>query len=431
MPSRAERRRAIERAWRLLALVLLAWAIAAAFRGPAPETVHVTSRVLMVEAPRLARAPLPPRVDAELDAAPSAIETDQLSAIERAGGTVTWRAARALSPVALEVSSRVDPAGGARALIAAEPGARASLYDRASPLFDTVAIGDAPAMVMLAAFSPPLSVNVRQEGAAAAPADSFALRRVIVLAHAGWEGKFLVAALEERGWHVSAAFDVAPGLAVTQGAPLILDTARTLAVFALDSASAQAHAAAIGAFVRSGGGAILAGDAANAPALAELAPGRAGARERPATVAFVDSAPRRALGFRAIAPLARDAIPIEVRGGSVAVAARRVGAGRVVQVGYDETWRWRFEGSAHSLEADRAWWSGVLAGVACRAATPIDSPVNEFSAPLAHLVAALGPPASEAAPASIAPRGLPWWLLAVILAAFLAEIASRRLRGAP
>jgi hypothetical protein len=48
-----------------------------------------------------------------------------------------------------------------------------------------------------------------------------------------------------------------------------------------------------------------------------------------------------------------------------------------------------------------------------------------------QLIAALGPPATTPAPAAIAPHGLPWWILAVMLAAIIAEIASRRLRGAP
>ena len=82
-------------------------------------------------------------------------------------------------------------------------------------------------------------------------------------------------------------------------------------------------------------------------------------------------------------------------------------------------------------ESERAWWSGVVSAAAYRAASPIASAANTQAAPLAQLIAALGPPVTTAASASVVPHGLPWWLLAVILAAIVAEIASRRLRGAP
>src|SRR5215472_18525679 len=96
MPSRAERRRAIERAWRVLGLALLAWAIAGAFRAPSAASVSVSSGTLAADVPRLIRAAVPPHVDAVLDAPPDPQWTDALSAIARAGGRVTWRAERAL-----------------------------------------------------------------------------------------------------------------------------------------------------------------------------------------------------------------------------------------------------------------------------------------------------------------------------------------------
>ena len=39
------------------------------------------------------------------------------------------------------------------------------------------------------------------------------------------------------------------------------------------------------------------------------------------------------------------------------LAARRAGAGRVVQLGYDETWRWRLAGSGDAPTAHRDYWS--------------------------------------------------------------------------
>ena len=415
----------------MLALALLAWAVVGAFRAPAAASVSVSTRTLAADVPRLIRSAVAPHVEAVLSAAPGAPYRDALAAIARAGGHVDWRAEHRLPDIALEVVPRVDPAGGVRAFVAADRGARVSLSDRASPLFDTIAVAEAPEAVTLAAFVPPLWGIAEDEAAIATPIDSLVLRRVAVLGAAGWEGKFLLAALEERGWRVSAAFAVAPAVAVTQGAALTLDTARTLAVIVLDSATAQSHAREIADFVRQGGGAVLAGNAAAAPALASIAAGRVGERVRPAALSFADTAPRRALGFREITRLATDALDIESREGRVAVAARRVGVGRVIQVGYDETWRWRFEGGARAAESERAWWSGVVSAAAYRAASPIASAANTQAAPLAQLIAALGPPVTTAASASVVPHGLPWWLLAVILAAIVAEIASRRLRGAP
>ena len=158
---------------------------------------------------------------------------------------------------------------------------------------------------------------------------------------------------------------------------------------------------------------------------------------RPVSLVFADSAPRRALGFAAVTALKADAIPLESRDGRVAVAARRAGTGRVLQVGYDESWRWRLAGGERSVEAHRAWWSDLVAGVAYRPAVP--SRLAERSAERRHIadaaprrrahLRARRPPASPKR-RSRSPV-LPWWTFAVIVASLLAEWASRRLRGAP
>ncbi|HUO52758.1 MAG TPA: hypothetical protein VMT93_09575, partial [Gemmatimonadaceae bacterium] len=292
--------------------------------------------------------------------------------------------------------------------------------------------GGAARAVALPAFVAPLIVREGAQEARARPADSLAPRTVAVLGAAGWEGKFLLAALEERGWRTAARFSVAPGIGVSQGGALALDTARDGAVIVLDSATAAAEARRLAAFVRQGGGLILAGGAARAVALASIAPGRAGPHVRPATIAFADSAPRRALGFESVTQLAPDAVVLESRDGRAAVAARRTGAGRVLHQGYDESWRWRFEGGAHSPEAERAWWSDLVASVSYRAAIPL-AVRNLDAAPLAQLTHSLGPPTAErrAPSAAVIPSSLSWWLLILILASLLAEFASRRLRGAP
>jgi hypothetical protein len=212
-----------------------------------------------------------------------------------------------------------------------------------------------------------------------------------------------------------------------------LDTARFAVVIALDSASAAGNGSAIAAFVRQGGGLILAGDAARASAMTPFAPGAAGPHQHAASLTFADSAPRRALGFYAITNVKPDAIPLESRDAKIAVAARRAGRGRVVQLGYDDSWRWRFAGGPRAPEAERTWWSGLVSSVAYRAAIPISGSgqLNSNSAPLAALHATLGAPTADSRQPAAMVNDLPWWLLAVIALSLVAEIASRRTRGAP
>ncbi|HJR65029.1 MAG TPA: hypothetical protein VJ802_01270, partial [Gemmatimonadaceae bacterium] len=224
---------------------------------------------------------------------------------------------------------------------------------------------------------------------------------------------------------------VAPGVDVTQGGARSPDTARHAAVVVVDAPPAST-AAAVARYVRSGGGAILSGASANASALADIAIGRAGARVRASSVGFADGAPRQALGFLAITPR-RDAIVLEERDGRVAAVARRVEIGRVVQLGYDETWRWRLAGGVGAVDAHRTWWSGLVSSVAYRAAAPISRDAGDDDAPLARLVGALGP----SGPASGDTMGRARWLpspsllFALVSVLLLAELASRRLRGAP
>jgi hypothetical protein len=430
MRSRADTLRVIETLWRALALAMLAWAIVSAFRGPVHGAENVSVNALPAVLPRLTRSPVPAAVDVAFSAAPAAESRDWLAALRRAGGTIAWRADGEIPALAVEVIPRSDPSGGVRAFAASARGARVSLDDGAGPL-DTLT-NDAPgASRSLPAFVAPLVAREGAQRARAALHDTLAPRRVLILGRAEWEGKFVLAALEERGWQASARFAVAPGILVTQGAKLALDTARFAVVIALDSASAALNAPSITAFVRQGGGLVLAGDAARATALTPLAPGSSGSLVRASSLAFSDSAPRRALSFFAITALKADAIALESRDSKVAVAARRAGSGRVIQVGYDDSWRWRLQGPAGSPEAHRAWWATIVSSAAYRPTLPLAHSVNSDAAPLAQLYSVLGVPSAERRAPSPAVQGLPWWMLAVIVLSLLAEITSRRLRGAP
>jgi hypothetical protein len=124
---------------------------------------------------------------------------------------------------------------------------------------------------------------------------------------------------------------------------------------------------------------------------------------------------------------------LESRDGVAMIAARRVDAGRVMQVGYDESWRWRMAGGDEGAAAHREWWSRLLAAVAYTPLVPRNSGVIAVDeTPLASLVDALGP--ATPTNARLAPRTdsrrITWILFTLIVVSLLAEWTSRRLRGA-
>jgi len=277
----------------------------------------------------------------------------------------------------------------------------------------------------------PSGALTAKSGATFAPVgmpSAAALRPVLIVGSAGWEAKFTAAALEEQGWIVEQRVFVAPGAVVTQGSVATLDTAHYSAIVALDTVLGPV-APSIARFVREGGGLVLLGAAANASAVRAIAPAHAGAKRAAESRAFDGAAPLNATPLYPLESLRNDAIRIAARGTLVSEAARREGAGRVLQAGFDETWRWRMEGGTDAVAAHRAWWSRMVGSVA---ATPLASDERGRSAegaPLARLIDALGP-AVSAPPDSSAPHRLPVWLLPAILLALLAEWGSRRWRGA-
>jgi hypothetical protein len=253
------------------------------------------------------------------------------------------------------------------------------------------------------------------------PAPGEIARRVVVLGAAGWETKFVAAALAERGWSVDARFVVAPGLAVTQGRPFPLDTARHAAVILLDS-TATTEVSAVLRFLRSGGGLILGPGVANLAAFRGI---RAGGRgESVWSAASGELVARDQLMLQEIAPLVAGASALERRGSHTAVAVRRIGAGRLAQVGYAETWRWRMAGGPEGLAGHRDWWSALVATVAYGGGAEGAAVGN--AAPRAALFAALGDPS---APETQRERGLFPVVLLLIALALFGEWTSRRLRG--
>lgn len=418
-------RRRFELGCRIAAFAVLGWLIGTSLVPAAPRAVErATSRNVGARLAGWTRLPASVALHADLATSPDAWIADWLGALRRAGHAVTWSGS--LPAVALAVEALPDPAGGVRIDIAAPSGAAVSVRDAASDI-DSVRVAALGATVAtpVAMDSIVAESNGATFGAPVPPSPE--LRSVLVVGQAGWEGKFVARALEERGWRVLARFGVAPGVDVSQGAAAPLDTSRVAAVIAIDSSAASLGAAALERFVRDGGGLVLVGSAGASAALSSLAPGTLGARTRPAALP-ADTIGLGATGFYPVRALAPDATALDRRAGSIAVAARRVGAGRVVQVGYDDSWRWRMAGSPGSEAAHRAWWSRVVGSVAYVPSGARAFAARGADAPLAYLVDRAGPPRPAAS--RVAGRGIDQRILmAVIMILLCLEWGSRRLRG--
>jgi hypothetical protein len=419
----------LERALRALALTALAFAAwSAAQPEPEPAADDTGHAGLGDALDRWTTAPAG-RIHLTLERTLRPGDRDWIRALRRAGTPVTWES-NGIPALAIEAAPLADPRGGAMIWVVAPAGQRVAVSDAIAPL-DTVVAQAGGAMLGTPIGVGPFEVRIEDHAATAEVRDTILPRRVLVIGPATWEAKFVITALEEAGWGIDARLGLAPGVEVTQGAAGAPDTAHHAAVVALGAPSAGLGRA-IARYVRAGGGLLLAGESAEAAAFAELAAGRPGTRARPATLSFAEGAPRRALAFRAVAPRT-DALVLEEQGGRVVVAARRWQSGRVIQLGYEDTWRWRLGGGASAVAAHRDWWSGLVSAVAHRATTPAVRASPNEAAPMAALVTALGPPISDAMPGSVGGRWVPSpvLLFSMIIALLLGEIASRRLRGAP
>jgi hypothetical protein len=261
--------------------------------------------------------------------------------------------------------------------------------------------------------------------------DSLLIHKVLVIGSAGWESKFVIAALEEEGWKVDAVIHIAPGIDVRQGDPTSIDTAHYSAVIALDTAAAN-FANRIGDYVQSGGGVVLTPEAAS---LGAIAPLRAGSVGRPTSVG---NAPATlTLASLPVSPITPrdDAIALSQRGSVTTLAARRFGAGRVLQIGYEDTWRWRMNGGDNGLREHRQWWSNLLSEVAYapripRMGSTLDAG-DDDPAPLADLVAKIGPATTSRTAAGLySSENWVSWVFILFVVSLVAEVASRRTRGA-
>lgn len=395
-------------------------------RSGAPITgehrVTTTSAELTAQLRALASSPTVDAMDVELRAFPAAMQRDWLRAARGAGVTVRWHGAP--PPTAIEAASVREPEPRTRVLVVAD----------GRPL----AISDSVGLIDSARSEPGASVEsadlvgelraVRGQFAARTLLPQAAARRaVLVLGRADWESKFVTTALAERGWAVRARIPASPQVTVRDEALLPLDTSRYDVVVALDS-SASDLAPSIARFVASGGGLIVSAAALLSPGLRALAPAVGGERRPGRILLAEDTVTRSDLPVRPLQALRDDAVVLERRRGDVAIAARRAGAGRVIAIGYDESWRWRMLGGDAGPAQHSAWWS-QLAGQVSPDRDLLRSGAD--AAPLAALVQALGPSAVATGAAADAPvrERLPLLLLLLLVVAALAETASRRFRG--
>jgi hypothetical protein len=337
----------------------------------------------------------PAAAHVELDSVPAPVERDWIAALRRAGMPVTWSGAT-IAPVATSLARVADPVATWDLAVAAPRGAHVVVSDAVGPL-DSAVAGVGGVRLSVPGLDRHVVAALPHVRASAVPGDSVVLRRVLVEGSAGWETKYTIAALAERGWGVDAITHVAPGVDVRLGDPSRPDTARYAAIVAVDT-SASLVASGAGAFVRNGGGLVTLRDAAG------------------------------------IGPGTGAGIVLERRGDGD-VRAYRVGRGRVIRVGYKDLWRRRMTNDdtvPDPVAAHRAWVASVVSSVAYapRVAVSASDTVSD-PAPVADVVERMG--ASSVAPVvhtSVAAGVSTWVLFTLLVMALLLEWLSRRMRGA-
>lgn len=420
MPSPAERR-ALEwgcRAVALLGMALLLW------QGlhPRPVPGAVPAASLDRALAEWTVSPAADTLQVTFDAPPGPAARDWLVALRRGGTAVRW-ANGGIVPLGLEWNAVPDPAGGVFVRVAGVPGMSVRVSDSLGTI-DTLSLRGGGATLALG--SAVGSVEARSGNTAVRVHGRVDLstRRVVLLGMAGWEARFLRAALEERGWTVDARLALAPGLVAGTSPRLNLDTATTAVVIAVDS-SAAPFATDIARFVDEGGGLVLLPEAAARSGFRKLRLAVPGTPTR-AELRMIADRPLEALRVTPLEPVVAGAVVLDTRAGRPAVVAGRVGAGRVVQVGYQDTWRWRMMGGDDGPASHRAWWAWIVSSASRHGSGGVQA---GDPAPLAGLSVALGPAGPLAA---VPPARRDWWpwLVAVMMLGMLGEWTSRRLRGA-
>jgi hypothetical protein len=363
----------------------------------------------------------------QLESIPSPPERAWLGALAAAGSRLTWSGD--IAPAMVGAQPIASPAGGTNVTLAVPHGVPVVLGDEVG-VIDTVTAGRYGVGVILRSVTNQLTASAGGSIVSTAQSDSVVLRRVLIIGNAGWESKFIVAALEEAGWKVDARIRVATNVEVAQGSAVVIDTARYSAVIALDGASSQ-YASRIIEFARTGGGVVLAAQASRVEALAVLRSGTAGRATADPRAAVGGPSNLGVLAISPIRSLRSDATALETRSGSAATAARRVGAGRTLQIGYEDTWGWRMAGDV-GVRGHREWWTELVSSVAHAPRTEQRTTAADTDeAPVVGLVSEIGPRAHAVILAN--PPGSPaFWIassFALLAFGLVVDVASRRSRG--
>ncbi len=437
MRSVAKLRQPVEVVARLLALGLLVCALWIVVRqSAAPLQVReLPASDVESEVPALIRAGAS-QLTVRMDRVPSRVMRDVLRALARSGYAVAWLS-ETPDALALSVEPIAGPDARSRVIVMGNVPDPITLVDAGGILDSTTAPGSSRAVI--GSVRGTVSARARTTSAHVRSVAADAPKPVLVLGRVGWEAKFVIAALEEAGWRVAGELLVTPARPAIGVAPVVvrtaetgppqLDTARFSAVVALDG-SAFGYAERIRAFVVQGGGAILGAEAIrDVPGLSSISPGRAGDARTVLIGALSSRPPRDGLTGWTLQP-STDAVPVEYNRGELMVVAMREGLGRIVAIGYGDTWRWRMEGGDGAVDDHRRWWSDLVASVTpVRVSVPSVAEVAHDPAPLATWVHTFGAPARTALPALSQVRVIPW-LVVVAALLLLAEWTSRRLRGA-
>jgi len=430
MPSRAETRGRIEAVLRAVSIGIIAWMLWLSLdHGRTESAVGARSATLSRGLHDWTRSGIAPdRISVQLDSVPAPRQRDWLAALRSSGSKVSWNGS--LPAVGLEIQPVAAPGGGYNVLVGAPTGSAVVVADEVGAL-DTVRAGAGGVRMAIPSAAGVVTAEAGGTTARANLPDSLRIRNVLVIGGADWESKFVIAALEEDGWKVVAQTHLAPGVSVSQGSVNPIDTSRYSAVIALDR-SASAYGSEIVRYAASGGGVILGASAAGMESLAPLRAGSSGRIDAPSAIeSEPGSVTLQSLSVAPVVAMRGDAVALDRRKGIVSVAARRYSGGRIVQLGYLDTWRWRMSGGASSVADHRKWWTNAVAGVAYAPSSPLEGKPPVDDAPIARLFESLGSPSAAANVllASTAASVSLWWLFAILSLSLLAEWVSRRTRG--
>lgn len=420
----ADRREWVEAICGVGAFALLAFLV---FRAVLPQGDSLSPDTIIAhiaDLPALTRNASGSIIHFELEGTPGVTERAWENALRSARNSITWSGD--LHPVVVSGKPNANPERGHTVSGYAPRDSLIMVRDNISTI-DSASNHARFISIPIAVSSGLVRAVTEHDSASVELLDSALLRSALVIGRAGWETKFVIAALEEAGWRTDALIFVAPSVITTQGPVTSIDTAHYSAVVALDE-SAGLHARDIDAFVRSGGGLVLGEAAARSPGFAQLRVSASAPTPRSTSIdgdtVSHGSAPFTRLDIRP------SAVAIEQRAGDITVAAIRVDFGRVIQVGFADTWRWRMQGSQQSIIDHRDWWSGLVSNVAY-APTISNAATDNDGAPYAEFVSIAGPPATNEPSAknvSESTSDLIWILF--LFGLLMSEWTSRRLRGA-